>query len=135
MLMGCYGIGISRPLSAAVEQSHDAFGIVWPFSIAPFHVHIVPVSVQDTTQMQVAESLYAQLGQLGADVLLDDREERPGVKLKDADLIGIPIRIVVGKKAGEGLIEWKERGAEEVLVLTTEKAIELITLKLRDAAN
>lgn len=135
MLMGCYGIGISRLLSAVVEQSHDAFGIVWPFSISPFHVHIVPVSVQDTTQMQLAESLYAQLGQLGADVLLDDREERPGVKLKDADLIGIPIRIVVGKKAGEGLIEWKERGEAEVLVLTSEEAIELITLKLRGAVN
>ncbi|SFL73801.1 prolyl-tRNA synthetase [Paenibacillus sp. 1_12] len=132
MLMGCYGIGISRLLSAVVEQSHDANGILWPFSIAPFHVHIVPVSVQDTTQMQLAESLYAQLGRLGADVLLDDREERPGVKLKDADLIGIPIRIVVGKKAGEGLIEWKERGSAEALELTAQEATEQVALRLRN---
>ncbi len=110
MVMGCYGIGVSRMLSAAAEQRHDAAGLNWPLAIAPFHVHLIPISMQDEAMAAIAEALYHRLTSAGVQVLLDDREERPGVKFKDADLIGIPVRIVVGKTAGEGKIEYKERG-------------------------
>ncbi|WP_018885687.1 proline--tRNA ligase [Paenibacillus massiliensis] len=108
-IMGCYGIGVSRILSAVVEQSHDEHGIIWPVSIAPFQVHIIPVSSADHAQQELAAELYQQLQQQGLEVLLDDRDERPGVKFKDADLIGIPVRITVGKRAGEGIVEIKRR--------------------------
>ncbi|WP_226000615.1 proline--tRNA ligase [Paenibacillus sp. BJ-4] len=126
MIMGCYGIGISRILSAIVEQNHDQNGIIWPSTLAPFQVHIIPVSVKDNLQMQIAEELYNQLQNQGVEVLLDDREERPGVKFKDSDLIGIPVRIVVGKDAEHGKIEWVERGAsnkETIHVKETSKRI------------
>lgn len=100
IIMGCYGIGISRVMSAVVEQHHDELGILWPREIAPYHVHIVPVSAKDGLQLKAAEDLYEKLGSAGYDVLLDDRDERPGVKFKDSDLIGIPVRIVVGKAGG-----------------------------------
>ncbi|ALP38857.1 proline--tRNA ligase [Paenibacillus sp. IHB B 3084] len=109
MIMGCYGIGISRILSAIVEQNHDQNGIIWPYALAPFQVHIIPISVKDSLQMQMAEDLYNQLQDLGVEVLMDDREERPGVKFKDSDLVGIPVRIVVGKDAEHGKIELVER--------------------------
>ncbi|WP_027086189.1 proline--tRNA ligase [Cohnella panacarvi] len=108
-IMGCYGIGVSRMLSAIAEQNHDAGGLVWPLAIAPFHVHLIPVSIKDETQMQAAERLYQELSARGIEVLLDDRDERPGVKFKDADLFGIPMQVVVGKQAGEGLVEFKFR--------------------------
>ncbi|CAE6435277.1 unnamed protein product [Rhizoctonia solani] len=110
VIMGCYGIGVTRLLSAAIEQHHDEHGMVWPAGLAPFHVHIVPVSDKDEAQTEAAERLYGELRAAGVETLLDDRAERFGVKLKDADLIGIPIRIVVGKGAAEGEVEWKERG-------------------------
>ncbi|MNN52845.1 Proline--tRNA ligase [compost metagenome] len=110
MIMGCYGIGVSRILSAVVEQKHDNQGIIWPMSIAPFHVHVVPISVKDEIQMSTADKLYKLLSSQGVDVLIDDREERAGVKFKDSDLIGIPIRIVVGKDADQGMVEFVERG-------------------------
>ncbi|OMF25339.1 proline--tRNA ligase [Paenibacillus peoriae] len=109
MIMGCYGIGVSRILSAIVEQNHDQNGIIWPYALAPFQVHIIPISVKDTLQMQIAEKLYNQLQDRGVEVLLDDREERPGVKFKDSDLVGIPVRIVVGKDAEHGKVELMER--------------------------
>jgi prolyl-tRNA synthetase len=109
IVMGCYGIGVSRMLSAAAEQRHDDAGLLWPLAIAPFHVHLIPISMQDEAMAASAEALYQRLTAAGIQVLLDDREERPGVKFKDADLIGIPVRIVVGKSAGEGKVEYKER--------------------------
>jgi prolyl-tRNA synthetase len=109
MIMGCYGIGVSRLLSAAVEQNNDSNGIIWPLSIAPYQVHLIPVSVKDSIQMELCEQLYSRLIIAGIEVLIDDRDERPGVKFKDADLIGIPIQVIVGKQAGEGLVEYKER--------------------------
>ncbi|WP_025686424.1 proline--tRNA ligase [Paenibacillus maysiensis] len=109
VIMGCYGIGISRILSAIVEQNHDQNGIIWPHALAPFQVHIIPISVKDSLQMQMAEDLYNQLQDHGVEVLMDDREERPGVKFKDSDLVGIPVRIVVGKDAEHGKIELVER--------------------------
>lgn len=123
LIMGCYGIGVSRLMSAVLEQHSDHNGIIWPKSIAPYDVHIVPVSSKDETQMDLALHLAACLGEAGVEVLLDDRDERPGVKFKDSDLIGIPIRIVVGKHAAEGIVEVKARQELESLKLTLEEAI------------
>ncbi|GGG89723.1 proline--tRNA ligase [Paenibacillus radicis (ex Gao et al. 2016)] len=122
LIMGCYGIGISRLLSAVVEQHHDAAGIRWPHAIAPYQVHIVPVSMKDQHQAEAAELLYEKLSAGGLEVLLDDREERPGVKFKDSDLIGIPLRIVVGKAAADGKVELKWRDTGEVKVVSLEEA-------------
>lgn len=123
MIMGCYGIGVSRVLSAVVEQNNDQNGIIWPMSIAPFHVHIIPVSSKDPEQMRLADQLYSRLCHAGIEVLLDDRDERPGVKFKDSDLIGIPIRIIVGKQANEGFVEFKQRNIMEQKVMSNEDAI------------
>lgn len=123
LIMGCYGIGVSRLLSAAAEQNHDGRGLVWPDSIAPYHVHLIPVSVKDAEQLRLAEEIYAQLGAAGVEVLLDDRDERPGVKFNDADLIGIPVRIVVGRQANERLIEYVERNRPDKMVVGAEAAV------------
>ncbi|BBH20302.1 proline--tRNA ligase [Paenibacillus baekrokdamisoli] len=113
MIMGCYGIGITRLMATIIEQHHDEHGMIWPVAIAPYQVHLIPVSMQDQAQSEAAEQLYKQLQEAGIRVLLDDRDERMGVKLKDADLIGLPIRIVVGKAISEGLLELKERRSKE----------------------
>lgn len=112
VIMGCYGIGISRLLAAIIEQSHDGDGMIWPPSVAPYHVHLIPVSMADPQQKEAAEKLYDRLHNAGLDVLLDDREERAGVKFKDADLIGLPIRIIIGKAISRGIVEYKERRGE-----------------------
>lgn len=126
--MGCYGIGVSRTLAAAVEQNYDENGIIWPKTIAPYEVVIVPVSDKNEDQMRIAEELYAIFTKAGIDVMLDDRAERAGVKFKDADLIGYPIRITVGKKAaGEGLIEYKLRTEKDA----TEVAIDEVLAKVQ----
>ncbi|HYR73490.1 MAG TPA: proline--tRNA ligase [Candidatus Acidoferrum sp.] len=110
IVMGSYGIGPARIAAAAVEQRHDQDGIVWPWAIAPFHVHLVPVAVKDAAQMAAAEEIYRDLRAAGIDVLMDDREERAGVKFKDADLLGIPIRVTVGNAlAKEGVVELRPR--------------------------
>lgn len=123
MIMGCYGIGISRLLAAIIEQNNDANGIVWPKQLAPFHVHIIPVSIKDSIQVAIAEQLYKQMLSAGVEVLLDDRDERAGVKFKDSDLLGIPIRIVVGKDAVDGVVEYKERHRDERLTLDKETVL------------
>lgn len=113
-VMGCYGIGVGRTMAAAIEQNHDDNGIVWPKAIAPFEVVIVPVSEKNERQMAAAEALYKELQAKGLDVLLDDRAERAGVKFKDADLIGIPLRITIGDKSlDKGMLEYKERKTGE----------------------
>jgi prolyl-tRNA synthetase len=110
IVMGSYGIGPARIAAAVVEQRHDVDGIVWPWAIAPFHVHLVPVSVKDGGQMAAAEEIYRALRAAGFDVLMDDREERAGVKFKDADLLGIPIRVTIGNAlAKEGVVEVRQR--------------------------
>jgi len=110
IVMGSYGIGPARIAAAVVEQRHDADGIVWPWAIAPFHVHLVPVSVKDGGQMAAAEEIYQALRAAGFDVLMDDREERAGVKFKDADLLGVPIRVTIGNAlAKEGVVEVRQR--------------------------
>ena len=110
LIMGCYGIGVTRALQAVVEQSHDANGIVWPISIAPYAVEVLPINVQHAPTMQAALALTLALEQAGLDVLLDDRDERPGVKFKDADLLGLPIRVNIGEKSlAKGVVEIKRR--------------------------
>lgn len=102
MIMGCYGIGVNRIIASLIEISHDENGIIWPLSLAPYHVIIIPVNVNDVPSMQMANQLYDDLTKnAGLEVLLDDRDQRPGVKFKDADLIGIPIKIIIGKKFTE----------------------------------
>ena len=115
-VMGCYGIGISRTLQAVIEQSHDGDGIVWPWAVAPFQVLVVLLDPQDAQAAEIARKLAAAAERAGADVLVDDRAERPGVKFKDADLIGIPLRLTVGGRGiKEGIVEMKWRGAPETL--------------------
>lgn len=121
-IMGCYGIGITRTAAAAVEKYHDENGIVWPISIAPYHVAVIPVNVKDELQMKVANEIYAKLLAAGVEVVLDDRDERAGVKFKDADLIGFPYRITVGKTIQEGFVEFKTRKTGEVLTIKPEEA-------------
>ncbi|SFE66761.1 prolyl-tRNA synthetase [Thermoanaerobacter thermohydrosulfuricus] len=113
IIMGCYGIGINRTVAAIIEQHHDEKGIIWPMSVAPYHVIIVPVNVSNEAQNRVAEDIYAALQKEGIEVLIDDRDLRAGVKFNDADLLGIPIRITVGKKVDDGIVEIKLREKEE----------------------
>jgi len=116
MEMGCYGIGITRTAAAAIEQHHDHDGIVWPMPIAPAQVHLVAVNAKDAAQRSAADRLYQDLEQAGLEVLFDDREERPGVKFKDADLIGIPLRATIGAKGLErGVVEVKQRREAEAV--------------------
>ena len=122
-IMGCYGIGISRTAAAAVERHHDEYGIIWPIAIAPYKVIVVPVSDQDETQMKVAEYIYNKLLDSKVEVLLDDRSERAGVKLKDADLIGIPYRITVGKTIKDNLVEFKTRAGNITETISPDDAI------------
>jgi len=115
MVMGCYGIGVSRTMAATIEQHNDEYGIVWPVAIAPYHVVIVPISAKDEAQMSLAEQIYTSLNACGIEAVLDDRNDRPGVKFKDADLIGYPLKITVGPKAtNDNVIEVKVRRTGEV---------------------
>lgn len=122
-IMGCYGIGVSRTAAAAIERYHDKDGIQWPMAIAPYQVIVVPVNVLDEQQMQAAEAIYKQLSDAGVEVLIDDRDERPGVKFKDADLMGIPIRVTCGKTLTEGMVEIKLRMTGEVLKIAKDDAV------------
>ena len=113
LVMGCYGVGVSRLAQAAVEQSYDKDGIIWPVAIAPYHVIIIIPNITDALQVQAAEKLYTQLNSSGIETLLDDRDERAGVKFKDADLIGIPYRIVTGRSLQAGQVEVVERATRK----------------------
>ena len=131
IVMGSYGIGPARIAAAAVEQGNDENGIIWPSAIAPYHLLIIPVNVKDARTMDIAEELYAAFEEKGFEVLMDDRDERAGVKFKDADLIGIPYRIIIGEKnLKEGLVELKERKTGQVEKVKTEEAIDKIAKKL-----
>lgn len=122
-VMGCYGIGVTRTMASIIEQHHDENGIIWPLSVAPYHVSVIPVNIKDEAQMKIANKLYDELRKIGVDAILDDRNERPGVKFKDSELIGIPMRVTVGKKITDGEVEFKLRDGEmevikiEVLLL------------------
>jgi prolyl-tRNA synthetase len=124
IIMGSYGIGPARVAASAIEQSHDKNGIIWPLSIAPFQVLILPVNLKEIATREMAESLYAELSQEGIEVLLDDREESPGAKFKDADLIGIPVRITIGPRAlREGVVEIRHRKTGEEFRLPRQEVV------------
>ncbi len=116
MVMGCYGIGVSRVVAAAIEQGHDNDGIIWPVALAPFHVSVIVIDELDDARVRPAvDALVGELVALGVEVLEDDRDAKPGVKFKDADLIGIPLRLVVSKKMLDaGSVEFKRRGSRDV---------------------
>lgn len=115
MIMGCYGVGVSRTMASSIEQNNDANGIIWPSAIAPFVVDVIPATIKDATQMEVAEEIYNALNAANIDVMIDDRDERTGFKFKDADLIGFPFKVVSGKRANEGIVELKIRRTGETL--------------------
>jgi prolyl-tRNA synthetase len=133
-IMGCYGIGIERILSAAVEQSNDENGFWLPPSIAPFEIVVTPVNVKDESVLKAATDIAGRLEEAGFDIILDDRDERPGVKFKDADLVGIPCRITVGKKVTEGTVEVVLRSTHEVRDVTISAVVEHCRGVLRTGA-
>ena len=124
-VMGCYGIGVTRTMASIIEQHHDENGIIWPLSVAPYHVSVIPVNIKDEAQMKIANKLYDELRKIGVDAILDDRNERPGVKFKDSELIGIPMRVTVGKKITDGEVEFKLRDGE-MEVIKIEDALEKV---------
>ena len=125
--MGCYGIGVSRMLAAIVEQRNDEHGICWPVSVAPYEVAVIPLSVGDEVLEPLAEKVAAELAELGVEVVLDDRDERPGVKFADNDLMGFPYQVVVGKKsAAEGNVELKVRATGERSVVSASEVAALL---------
>jgi prolyl-tRNA synthetase len=124
MIMGCYGIGVTRIAAAAIEQNHDADGIMWPVPIAPFEVNLLALQANDPEVQKVCDRLERELVEAGLEVLYDDRDERPGVKFKDADLIGVPYRVAVGKKGvADGIVEIKARRASEVARIKTDEVV------------
>jgi prolyl-tRNA synthetase len=136
IFMGCYGIGIGRTVAAAIEQNHDDNGIIFPIPLAPFHCSVVALNTKDKGVMAAAEEMYFRLEQQGIEVLFDDRDERPGVKFKDNDLIGIPLRIVVGSKGlAEGKVEVKIRRSGEMLLLSPDEAVETIVRMVAEAVT
>ncbi len=134
MVMGCYGIGITRVVAAAVEQHHDANGIIWPLSLAPFHVMILPMR-DEPEIVEVAERLHDELNDVGVQTLLDDRYDlRPGVKFKDADLIGIPLRITIGPRSlKEGKVELKDRAGSETELVAVDEIVALLSARVKEA--
>jgi prolyl-tRNA synthetase len=132
MLMGCYGIGVTRIVAAAIEQNHDERGIIWPDPIAPFHVVLVPLNLQKSARVRAAtERLYGELTGAGIEVLLDDRDARPGVKFADAELLGVPHRVVIGERGLDaGRLEYRHRRAEISEEFPLEAALEFIRSRL-----
>ena len=130
-IMGCYGIGITRTAAAAIEKHHDDFGIIWPLAIAPYHCIVVPVNIQEEEQKKVAFEIYEKLQKEGVEVVIDDRDDRAGVKFKDADLIGFPYRITVGKTIKDGLVEFKTRQTGEMVTMTPDEAVQKIAEEVK----
>jgi prolyl-tRNA synthetase len=131
IVMGSYGIGVERVMTAAVELFSDEAGIVWPASIAPFHVIVTPVNIKDQEIMSAAERIYDELQTAGVEVLFDDRDERAGVKFNDADLIGVPYRLTVGKKIKEGKVELMTRATRESQDLAVDLVVEALRSKIQ----
>lgn len=130
MIMGCYGIGVSRTVAAIVEQHNDENGIIWPVSVTSFEVHLIPINMKTESQKELADQIYNKLNKESVSVLYDDRNERPGVKFADSDLFGFPIRITVGKKAEEGTVELKLRKTGEVFEVAVDQIVDVIKEKL-----
>ncbi|MEG0553843.1 MAG: His/Gly/Thr/Pro-type tRNA ligase C-terminal domain-containing protein, partial [Carnobacterium sp.] len=135
VVMGCYGIGVSRLLSAIAEQKSDDKGLIWPRQLAPYELHLVPVNMKSEDQVNLAEELYISLQQAGFSVLLDDRAERVGVKFADSDLIGLPIRVTVGKKAAEDIVEIKIRKTGETIEVRKDEMISTMAILLNPENN
>jgi prolyl-tRNA synthetase len=126
-VMGCYGIGVGRTVAAAIEQGHDENGMVLPFAIAPFEVDVLPVNSSHPESMELAETIYKELLEKGIDAIIDDRPERPGVKFKDCDLIGIPIRVTIGERnLKDGYVEIKLRKEKESQRVRKEEVTERV---------
>jgi prolyl-tRNA synthetase len=124
MVMGCYGIGVSRMIAAIIETSHDDAGIIWPKEVAPFDVEILPLQANDPQSMALAMKYYDELRKAGVEVLLDDRDESAGRKFNDADLVGIPWKVIIGKrKLAEGSVELKNRRTQEVSVINKDQLV------------
>lgn len=126
MMMGCYGIGVSRTLASAIEQNNDEFGIIWPTALAPYIVDVIPANMKNEEQVKVAEEIYEALLNDGIDSMIDDRDERPGFKFKDADLIGFPFKVVSGKRAEEGIVELKIRKTGETLEVSKDDVVSTV---------
>ncbi len=135
MLMGCYGIGISRTLSAIVEQHHDDKGLIWPLEVTPYDLHILALNMKNDAQVQLAEKLYEDFKANGYDVLFDDRAERAGVKFADSDLIGLPIRVTVGKRADEGVVEVKIRKTGESFEVAAEELLDFVEKQVKSLSS
>ncbi|MGL4337124.1 MAG: proline--tRNA ligase [Turicibacter sp.] len=134
LIMGCYGIGVSRVMMAVIEQNNDEFGMIWPKAIAPFAVHVIPVDVKKQDQAEAAEEIYTALKDAGLSVLFDDRKERAGVKFSDADLVGLPIRITVGRGISEGIVEVKVRQTGEIFEVSVADLISFVKEKYETLA-
>ena len=132
MVMGCYGIGVTRTMSAIIEQNHDDFGIIWPLNVAPYHSVIVPINYQDEAMKELSDKIHDELVSAKVEVVLDDRSAKAGFKFKDWELIGIPYQIVVGKRASEGIVDFKDRRSLEKTEMSYKEAIELIVNKVRE---
>ena len=132
MVMGCYGIGVTRTMSSIIEQYHDDFGIKWPLNVAPYHAVVVPVNYKDETMRNLAEDIYQKLQDLNVEVILDDRDERPGFKFKDWELIGIPFMVIVGRNAVDGICEFKVRSTMEKTEKHYQEIIEEINNQVKN---
>jgi prolyl-tRNA synthetase len=130
--MGCYGIGVTRIVASAIEQSHDKDGIIWPVPLAPYEVAVLDLQQDDQNVVATATRIYDELTAAGIEVLYDDRNERAGVKFKDADLIGLPFRIAVGKKGlADGVVEVKRRNATEVVKMKIDDVVRTVAVAVR----
>jgi prolyl-tRNA synthetase len=133
-VMGCYGIGITRIVSAAIEQNHDDHGVIWPMPLAPVQVVILALQIRDSQVVETAQRLHDELTAAGVEVLLDDRDERPGFKFKDADLIGVPLRITVGTRGlKEGKVELKHRADKDYELVATDEIVRLVQERIARA--
>jgi len=126
MVMGCYGIGVTRTMTAIIEQHHDEFGIKWPLNVAPYHAVVLPLVMKDSSQVELAEKIYNSLLGSHVETIIDDRDAKPGFKFKDWDLMGIPYQVVCGKRASEGIVELKNRNTNEKVEVSYEEAIKVI---------
>ena len=132
IIMGCYGIGVSRIIAGCAETSHDDSGIIWPVALAPYEVCVCPVKATDEAAMAAAEKIVADLEAAGVDAILDDRDERPGVKFKDADLVGFPVRVTIGKSLADGKVEVKWRWDADSSLVAVDEVAKTLTAQLED---
>lgn len=132
MVMGCYGIGVTRTMSAIVEQYHDEFGIKWPLNVAPYHAVVVPINAKDETQYNLANEIYENLKKNNVEVIFDDRDAKPGFKFKDWELIGIPYMIIVGRRASENIVELKYRQTNEKVEINNNDAVSQIVENVKN---